>query len=215
MTQNIVSIFAITRRILTKTQVAQRIAVRYQFSYYFAELLRRLLAKMPAGACRKAIKENLDEEMGTSSRFPCRPHWQQRLKLLEALGATGWIPKGDIGELDPRLHPTPAKVITKFRQLIDSQNWLTGFGAIAMSERQAGKHFQILLNELERTWPKLPAGDKTHLVDHAGHDQDHAAELFNAFQTLSKADQQTAFATGMLPAYQAWLEFWTTLNRQL
>ena len=71
---------------MTKTQIAELVAVRYQFGHYFCQLLEKLLVKVPEGSIKEALQQNLDEEMGKSATYPGPAHKEGRKKLLEALG---------------------------------------------------------------------------------------------------------------------------------
>ncbi len=192
---------------MTKDQVAQMVAIRYQFGHYFCQLLQKLLVKVPDGPIRLALQANLAEEQGASDLYPGPAHCEGRKRLLQYLGINydSWKPQGAIGQLGDNPHPAAIAVVTEFNRLVDNSNFLVGAAAIAASESLVPEHYEYLVKLLKQYWPQLPDHAMYHLIDHIEHDVHHGSNLE---ELLAQEQDQNAVAYGKAQAGKAWKQFW-------
>lgn len=179
---------------ITREQLTELIATRYQAAHFFEDMLKRLidriendssLSEETKSTMKKSVQQNLDEEMGLNADYG-GPHVEGREDLLKALNRNyeEWKSKlGDYNNLG-ELEDSAKAMIEEMKRIIDESS-VAGLAALYNYEDRISLDgigdYYILLKGLEKLFPefkkdKYVEGDEFwHIYSHADHDEHHAA----------------------------------------
>lgn len=141
-----------------------------------------------------ALRDNLHEEIGMEEGKidPQKSHaqWRQdfRTKMYDALRARG-VSESDLAV---RLPTEDSEVYHRMldfdMRLIRQGHLWESLGAITMLERCLQEEFTCISQGLRHSFPELTTDDAKYIHHHAGHEERHFVELFEAVLS-SAADQ--------------------------